>query len=97
MGDATGGFTMKDHPSQWIASGLTCRQVVERTSDYLDERLHLLPNVRVALHLASCAGCRAYVTQTALVRHALSSLPRQTPSPIQRLKLRQQFAASHSH
>lgn len=88
---------MTDHPSQWIARGLTCRHVVERTSDYLDERLHLLTNVRVALHLASCAGCRAYVKQTGLVRQALSSLPHRTPPPINRLRLRQQFAASHSH
>lgn len=88
---------MKDHPSQWIASGLTCRDVGERTTDYLDERLPPLSQVRIALHVASCAHCRAYLKQIALVRHTLPLLPRPAPSPINRLRLRQQFAASHSH
>ena len=88
---------MKDHPSQWIASGLTCRDVTERTSDYLDEQLPILTKVRVGLHLASCADCRTYAKQIALIRHTLVLLPKRFPSPINRLRLRQQFAAAHSH
>ena len=84
---------MKDHPSQWIASGLTCRDVTDRTSDYLDEQLPILTKVRVGLHLASCAHCRAYVKQIALVRDVLSLFPRRYPSPINRLRLRLAFAA----
>jgi predicted anti-sigma-YlaC factor YlaD len=74
-----------------------CRQVAERTADYLDGRLMPVTDARVALHLVSCAGCRAYVRQMAVLRQAISSLPRHTPTPINRLKLRQQFAAAHSH
>jgi predicted anti-sigma-YlaC factor YlaD len=88
---------MKDHPSQWITSGLTCRDVADRTTDYLDERLPILTKVRVRLHLASCADCRGYVRQIALVRDATSLLPRPFPSPIARLRLRQRFAARHAH
>lgn len=38
---------MKDDPSQWITSGLTCRQVADRTTDSLAERLPLLTGVRL--------------------------------------------------
>lgn len=87
---------MKDHPSQWIHSGLTCRYVAERASHYLEDRLPLLTKIRVGLHVASCAHCRAYVAQIGLVSSALRSLPRFYPSPVNRLRLRRQFAASHA-
>ena len=88
---------MKDHPSQWIASGLTCRDVTDQTTDYLSDRLPLLKKIRVGLHLASCSPCRTYVRQIVLVRDALALLPRRLPSPENRLRLRQHFAAAHSH
>ena len=87
---------MKDHPSQWVQSGLTCRDVTSRASEYLDNRLAILTNVRVGLHLASCASCRAYVTQISLVSTALRRLPALYPSALNRLRLRQQFAARYS-
>ena len=87
---------MKDHPSQWIVSGLTCREVTDRTSDYLDERLPIVTKIRVALHLASCADCRTYVQQIALVRDAPALLLKPRLSPINRLRLRQHFARCHA-
>ena len=88
---------MNDHPSQWIPSGLTCRDVTDRASEYLDDRLPILTKVRVGLHLASCAHCRAYVKQIDLVSSALRSLPKLYPSPLNRLRLRQRFAARHAN
>lgn len=88
---------MKDHPSQWIHSGLTCRDVVERSTEYLDDRVSMLMKVRIGLHLASCAHCRTYMMQISLVRDTVAFLPKQFPSPINRLHLRQHFAASHPH
>ena len=87
---------MKDHPSQSIHSDLTCREVTDRASEYLDESNFILTKVRVGLHLASCTHCRAYVQQIDLVSSALSSLPKLYPPPINRLRLRQQFAARHA-
>ena len=84
---------MKDHPSQWIRGGLTCRDLTDRASEYLDGRLPILTEVRVGLHLSSCAHCRAYVKQIGLVSSALRSLHNSYPSPVNRLRLRQQFAA----
>lgn len=86
---------MKDHPSQWTHSGLTCRDLTDRASEYLDDRLPILTKVRVGLHLASCADCRTYVKQIALVCETLEGLPKLYPSPLNRLRLRQQFAAHH--
>ena len=88
---------MKDHPSQWIPSGLTCRDVTDRASEYLDDRLPILTKVRVGLHLASCAHCRAYMKQIDLVSSALRSLPKVYPSSLDRLCLRQRFAVRHAN
>ena len=88
---------MKDHPLQWIHSGLTCRDLTNRASEYLEDRLPILTKVRVGLHLASCAHCRTYVKQIDLVSSTLRSLPKLYPSPVNRLCLRQQFAASHTN
>ncbi len=86
---------MKDHPSQWIRSGQTCCDVTNRASEYLDDRIPFLTKVRVCLHLASCAHCRVYVKQIDLVSSALRSLPKLYPSPGNRLRLHQRFAAHH--
>ena len=88
---------MKDHPSQWIYSGPTCRGVTDRVSEYLDNRISILTKVRIGLHLKSCAHCRAYVKQIDLVSSALRRLPKLYPSPLNRLSLRQRFAARHAN
>ncbi|MGH7147425.1 MAG: anti-sigma factor family protein [Nitrospiraceae bacterium] len=88
---------MKDHPSQGIHNGLTCRDVTDRASNYLDDLIPILTKVRVGLHLASCAHCRAYVKQIDLVSSTLRSLPKLYPPPINRFHLRQQFAARHAN
>lgn len=86
---------MKDHPSQWIHSELTCRDVTVRASHYLEDRLPLSTKILVGLHLASCADCRTYVKQIAVVCETLEGLPKLYPPAINRLRLRQQFAAHH--
>ena len=40
---------------------LSCREVIARLADYLDAALDLLMHARVAVHLAVCAECRAYL------------------------------------
>jgi anti-sigma factor RsiW len=88
---------MKDRPSRWIHSGLTCSDVTERASEYLDDHLPILTKVRVSLHLSSCAHCHAYVKQIDLVSAAVRSLPEQYPSPSYRLRLREQFASLYTN
>jgi hypothetical protein len=86
---------MKDHPSQWIDSGLTCHDLTKRAAEYLEDRLSMLMKIRVGLHFASCAGCRAYVMQLSLVRDAMELFPKQFPPPINRLRLRRHFVTVH--
>jgi len=88
---------MKDHPSQWLDSGLTCRDVAERATNYLEDRLPVFTKIRVGLHLASCARCRSYVVQIGRVSSALRGFPKLYPSPVNRLRLRQGFAARHAN
>jgi predicted anti-sigma-YlaC factor YlaD len=40
---------------------LTCREAIARMSAYLDRELGPLDVVRLVLHLAGCAPCRAYL------------------------------------
>lgn len=82
---------MKDHASK----GLTCWDVTDRASEYLDDQLPILAKVQVGLHLASCAHCRSYIKQIDLVSSALRSFPKLYPALVNRLNLRQQFAARH--
>lgn len=42
---------------------LSCREVTERSSDYLDRRLGLRERLGMALHLMICRACRAYLEQ----------------------------------
>jgi len=88
---------MKVLPSQWTHSDLTCREVTDRASEYLDDSISILNKVRVGVHLASCIHCRTYVQQIDLVSSALSSLPKLYPASVNRLRLRQQFAARHAN
>ncbi len=46
-----------------IASELTCRELVELVTDYLEDRLPTPENTRFELHVCSCTGCRAYLQQ----------------------------------
>lgn len=88
---------MKDHPSlQWIHSSLTCLDVTDRASEYLDDRLPNLIKVLVGLHLTSCVYCRTYVKQIDLVSSALRSLPNLYPAPANRFHLHQQVGSHHS-
>ncbi|NOT24307.1 MAG: zf-HC2 domain-containing protein [Nitrospiraceae bacterium] len=88
---------MTDCSSQCAHSGLTCRDLTERVSEYLDDNISILTKVRIGLHLASCTHCRTYVQQIDLVSSALSCLPNLYPPPMNRLRLQQQFATRYSN
>ena len=42
---------------------LTCRELVELVTDYLDDVLAGAERVRFEAHVASCPGCRGYLEQ----------------------------------
>lgn len=42
---------------------MTCREVVERATDYFEASLPADVSERFAAHVAGCAGCQAYLRQ----------------------------------
>jgi anti-sigma factor RsiW len=86
---------MEQEAGESTVPDITCREVVEWTSAYIDEHLDDAAKVRMALHLAACAGCEAYVRQIAAVRDVLPLL--RGDQPAQRDRLRQAFATQHKN
>ncbi len=73
------------------APDITCREVAAWTSAYLDEHMADSSKVRMALHLATCAGCQTYVQQIRAVRELLKALPAQDPEFSHRERLLKAF------
>ena len=59
---------------------LNCREITERTSDFIDARLPWREKMEVRLHLVMCRFCREYMRQMTLVVGALQRL-RGTDAP----------------
>jgi hypothetical protein len=54
-----------------VASELTCKELVELVTDYIEDRLTTEENARLELHVCTCTGCRVYLNQMrALLRAA---------------------------
>lgn len=80
------------NPVEQSVPDITCREVAEWTSAYLDAHRDDAKKVRMALHLAACAGCETYVTQISSVRDMLGLLPGAGVEPVLRDRLRQAFS-----
>jgi predicted anti-sigma-YlaC factor YlaD len=81
-----------DRPEE-AAQTITCRALTRWASAYLDGRvLEVVARNTMDAHLASCAGCRAYVNQIALVSQTLQVLPGPIMESAQRDRLRRAFA-----
>ena len=65
------------------APRMTCRQVVELVSDYLEGALPAGDRARVAAHLETCPECTAYLAQVRTTIGALGRLrEEEIPLPI---------------
>jgi anti-sigma factor RsiW len=53
---------------------LSCRELVELVTDYLEARLSLEDRTRLELHLGYCDWCRTYLRQMRQVRDAVGQL-----------------------
>jgi anti-sigma factor RsiW len=60
---------------------LTCRELVELVTDYLEGRLAPEARARFESHLAICEGCQAYVDQMRQTIQALGHLREESLSP----------------
>ena len=72
---------------------ITCQEVVQWASAYLDEHVGDDRKRHIVLHLAICAGCETYVKQIATVRDIVGSLPKGDEHPSDSHRLRQAFVA----
>jgi hypothetical protein len=54
---------------------LTCRELVELMTDYLDDRLALHRHVQVEQHLVLCTGCQNHLSQIRGTLSVLRALP----------------------
>jgi hypothetical protein len=58
---------------------LTCRDVTESATDYMERTLSRRESLQVRLHLLMCGFCRLYIRQLATTRDLLRRLPRSVP------------------
>jgi anti-sigma factor RsiW len=72
---------------------MSCQELVELVTDYLDGALPEADVARLEHHLAACDGCSAYLEQMRETIAALGHLPPESISPDARAKLMDAFAA----
>jgi anti-sigma factor RsiW len=61
--------------------GLTCRELVELVSDYVEGALSESDRARFEVHVSMCEGCTAYVEQMRRTLQVMGSIPPETLSP----------------
>ncbi|HLQ15801.1 MAG TPA: zf-HC2 domain-containing protein [Candidatus Eisenbacteria bacterium] len=68
---------------------MTCREVVELMSEYLEGTLSKGDRARFEDHLAGCDGCKAYLAQLRTTLRVLGTLPDEpVPEPLKAELLR---------
>lgn len=60
---------------------LTCQELVELVTDYLEDRLSADERLRVETHLALCDGCDVYLEQMRETIRTLGKLKQEDMSP----------------
>lgn len=70
---------------------LTCRELVELVTDYLEGALRARDRRRFDSHIAGCAGCRAYLAQMRATIDTLGELSEETLAPDAKRELMERF------
>ena len=63
----------------YMAGNLTCKQVAEAVTGYLENSLTFWERVRFQMHLGMCFGCRNYLNQ---MKHTIQTLQKLPTEPI---------------
>jgi anti-sigma factor RsiW len=74
-----------------LAAELSCEQLVELVTAYLEGALPLAERTRFEQHLLYCAGCSAYVGQLRAQLHASGALREESLEPEARDRLLDAF------
>jgi anti-sigma factor RsiW len=75
---------------------MTCKEMVELVTDYLEERLAPDERTRFERHLEICPGCQAYLEQMRATLRALGRLPEESISEAARTELISAFRDWHA-
>jgi anti-sigma factor RsiW len=70
---------------------MTCRELVELVTDYLEGALASDERARFERHVANCGGCRTYLEQMRLTAAALGRLTEEEVAPEAEAALRRAF------
>ncbi|MGH2557447.1 MAG: anti-sigma factor family protein [Thermomicrobiales bacterium] len=76
-----------------VADEMTCQELVELITDYLEHALPAAERARFEAHLASCPGCRTYLDQMRRTLAVVGRLREDDVSPAAREKLLAHFRA----
>jgi predicted anti-sigma-YlaC factor YlaD len=74
---------------------LSCKQITEIVTDYLEGRMGLADRMRFQMHLGMCKHCRAYLRQMKATIAALGQLPDEPMPEVVYDELRKRFADWH--
>lgn len=74
-----------------LVPDLTCRELVELVTDYLEGRLPAEDRVRFELHLTYCLPCRTYLQQMRQVLASAGTLSAESIAPSARDELLRVF------
>jgi len=72
---------------------LTCKELVARSSDFLDDQMNLGQRVMLRQHLLFCRNCRRFIRQMNLARATVKAMPDTPQGDIEQLA--GQLAAEH--
>jgi len=70
---------------------LTCKQLTEIVTDYLEGRMPFMQRVAFHMHLGMCKHCRAYLRSMRMAVKTLGKLPEVSPPPEVREELLRRF------
>jgi anti-sigma factor RsiW len=70
---------------------MSCRELVELVTDYLEGRLPDATRQALEEHLRGCENCTAYIEQMRLTLRALGRIPEETIPPAARDELMAAF------
>jgi anti-sigma factor RsiW len=75
---------------------MTCRQVVELMTDYLEGALSAIDRARFEEHIAGCDGCTAYLAQLRTARKIMGRLADEPVPPAVEKELLEAFRSWRS-
>lgn len=75
---------------------MTCREVVELMTDYLEGALSARDRARFEEHIAGCDGCTAYLAQLQTTRRIMGRLADEPVPAVVEKELREAFRSWRS-